>query len=201
MCEGETEPIYFKELLYQLTGKKTLPLIDIQSAKAGHTAVTQKAKKLEEKREKQAKRNATKEPYQQIWCVFDTEAPNERNQFNATKNAAIDNNFEIAASNPSFEFWYLLYLSYTTKSFSNAKEVTAFLTNKLQKSCGQTYHKTKMNVLQELYEDKEQVIGHTEEAIKRAQKLLDKRSNLQNKYPNPSTHVHKLVKILLDQYK
>ena len=111
--------------------------------------------------------------------------------------------FYMAASNPSFEFWYLLYVCYTTRSFANAKELTTFLTNELQKSFGtniQNYHKT-MNVLKELYEKKEQVIHYTEEAIKRAEKVLDNRLDPHDEYPNPSTHIHKLVKILLDQYK
>ena len=35
----------------------------------------------------------------------------------------------MAASNPSFEFWYLLYVCYTTRSFANAKEIPLIVVN------------------------------------------------------------------------
>jgi predicted metalloprotease with PDZ domain len=48
--------------------------------------------------------------YDQLWCVFDKDDFND-NDYNAAIQIAEVNNFEVAYSNQSFEYWFLLHFN------------------------------------------------------------------------------------------
>ncbi|AMJ66505.1 RloB family protein [Hymenobacter sp. PAMC 26628] len=56
----------------------------------------------------EAERN--KQPYQQVWCVFDKD-DTEPGPFHAAIQRARDNGVEVAYSNQAFEFWFLLHFT------------------------------------------------------------------------------------------
>ncbi len=69
--------------------------------------------------------NPNKEPYDQVWVVFDRETQNHprRKQVPAAQELATANDIRVALSIPSFEFWLLLHFDYSTKSFDDCAAV------------------------------------------------------------------------------
>lgn len=92
VCEGKnTEPSYFNQ--FRLSSAKVKPV------GVGYNTISlvNRAIYLSEQ-----------DTYDQVWCVFDKDDFNE-NDFNKAIQIAQTNNFGVAYSNQSFEYWFILH--------------------------------------------------------------------------------------------
>ena len=134
VTEGKnTEPHYFKAIREYLK----LHTVEVEIVHPDYTDpvnLTKEAIRLCKERKKAAKTDATKLVYDQAWVVYDLEGGdlarrNKANDANQMKEVKQDK-IKLVASNPSFEFWLLLYFEYTTKPFNNSDEVEKYFKNR-----------------------------------------------------------------------
>ena len=172
VCEGaKTEPNYFKafrvtscEVHVVGEGRNTADLV--KSAK---------------QKSDEAQRN--KEPYDQVWCVFDKDCFSAE-QFNAAVNMAKHYGFYAAWSNEAFELWYVLHFEYLSSSIPRVQYC-----QKLTDCFGRRYQKNACDMYETL-------LAKQRQAIKYAEKLC---GSFRGKTPaasNPCTTVHRLVEEL-----
>jgi hypothetical protein len=94
VCEGEnTEPSYFNQ--FRITSAK------VKSVGEGYNTVSLVNRALA---------LAQLGNYDQVWCVFDKDDFNDNN-FNSAIQIALANNFGVAYSNQSFEYWLILHFN------------------------------------------------------------------------------------------
>lgn len=94
VCEGEnTEPSYFNQ--FRITSAK------VKSVGEGYNTVSLVNRALALSQQGN---------YDQVWCVFDKDDFND-NDFNSAIQIAVANNFGIAYSNQSFEYWLILHFN------------------------------------------------------------------------------------------
>lgn len=67
--------------------------------------------------------------FDEVWCVFDHEFPPNNTLFQPAVEAARQNSFKLAVSNPAFEVWLLLHFRYTARSFTDNNELVHQLRN------------------------------------------------------------------------
>lgn len=92
VCEGEnTEPSYFNQF--------RLSSATVKSVGEGYNTISLVNRAIQLTNERQ---------YDQVWCVFDKDDFSE-NDFNNAIQIAKANNFGIAYSNQSFEYWLILH--------------------------------------------------------------------------------------------
>ena len=117
VVEVETEKVYF-QAVRRFLRLRGADVVVFNPASTDPTGMARFAKK-------QAKEN----DYDEIWIVCDMETPvSERiRQFEQCKSSPEFKGIQFIASNPSFEFWYVLHFHATTKSFDNAAQVIAYL--------------------------------------------------------------------------
>lgn len=124
LCEGrETEPRYFTGLKLKKGKENHLTALRIEIydtyINTGKELV-QLAKELKETA------IAESNPYDSIWIVIDrdgyTKHPHAFNQAQA-------NEIKIAFSSISFEYWFLLHFTKTSKPFSKADDLIKYLRN------------------------------------------------------------------------
>lgn len=195
VCEDEnTEPTYFEHFKNQIP-KETIFLKPVGTGRDPKGVVEQaivERKKLsvESKKEVDA-----------VWAVFDKDDADE----NATKikrfedafEIAKDNNIQTAYSNEVFELWLLLHL---TEVDANVALPRAEIYTLLQENI-RTYEKHKTfeykhgnaSILQIINE-----VGSQENAINRAERLLQLQGAKAPIEANPSTKIHLLVAELLE---
>jgi hypothetical protein len=66
-------------------------------------------------------------PFEAVWCVFDVENPHHNQSFDRAVFLADQNGYQLAVSNPAFEFWYVLHFERTTRPFANGDELKEYL--------------------------------------------------------------------------
>ncbi len=94
VCEGEnTEPSYFNQ--FRIYSAK------VKSVGEGYNTVSLVNRAIV---------LAQQGNYDQVWCVFDKDDFND-NDYNAAIQIAEVNNFGVAYSNQSFEYWFLLHFN------------------------------------------------------------------------------------------
>ncbi|MBX2925626.1 MAG: RloB domain-containing protein [Chitinophagaceae bacterium] len=92
VCEGEnTEPSYFNQF--------RLSSATVKSVGEGYNTTSLVNRAIQLANEKQ---------YDQVWCVFDKDDFDE-NDFNNAIQIAEGQNFKVAYSNQSFEYWLILH--------------------------------------------------------------------------------------------
>ena len=138
ICEGETEKIYFENL--KAAERKTE--INLKPELPGHRndclSIVEKAIKR-------------KGDYDRVWCVFDLDAAyKEMNKYKKALEKASHQDIETVESYPCFEVWFLLHFLYTTRMFTNCKQVIQSLKKYIKDySKRQEYH-LKKNLYVEL---------------------------------------------------
>lgn len=135
------------------------------------------------KSEKKARER--KEPYSQVWCVFDRDSFPLKNYARAFE-LAHANNIGTAWTNEAFEFWYLLHFDYFDSAIGRNQYA-----KKLSER-GLEYDKADRDVY-------EKIKANQETAIRNAKRLERHWNDSGCKLPereNPSTNVHKLVEFL-----
>lgn len=174
VCEGESESIYLNALKKELELRTTS--IKIEANAGNHSATVKRAIKLRDKRAKDATVSDTLTPYDEIWCVFDVENP-QNHQDDLTKAIQLaGNQFQLAISNPCFEVWYLLHFS-KGHYFRDGQHAKQALKKQIP-----NYNET-TNLFPKLY-------PKTPVAMRNAVLRLRQRDT---QFPNPSTYIHKLL--------
>jgi hypothetical protein len=129
ICEGETEKIYFENL--KAAERKTE--INLKPELPGHRndclSIVENAIKQ-------------KDDYDRVWCVFDLDtAYKEMNKYKKALEKASNQDIETVESYPCFEVWFLLHFIYTTRMFTNCKQVIEALRKYIKDySKRQEYH-------------------------------------------------------------
>jgi hypothetical protein len=175
VCEGETEIQYFNRYRTRGCGLKI---------ETPNTSVTDPIN-LVQFAKRQINRyglNLQKDDY--IWVVFDCDH-NKAEAITKAIKIANENNINFAISNPSFELWFLLHFIYHHSKLSNRELIEKLKTHI------PTYKKSK-DVFDVLLKKRE-------EAISNAKKLNEFQNNNEKEIiKNPSTHVFKLVELILE---
>jgi hypothetical protein len=176
VCEGKkTEPNYFSEFP---ENPEVCDYIDIHGTGYNTESLVKEAIRL---RDDALKR---KEPYIEVWCVFDKDDfPIE--QFYKAISLAGQNNINCAYSIEAFELWYLLHFNFYDAALSR-EQYKEKLTDLLEKP----YQKNDTGMYKLL--EKRQSI-----AIQNARKLYFQQSKRPAAQQNPITTVFSLVERLL----
>jgi hypothetical protein len=114
VCEGQkTEPNYFNALRqkYRLSN---LDVKIVADQGAPISVVKCAADEIDEKKK-------FGESVDEIWCVFDTENPNENPSLRDAIEKARSAKFSLAISNPSFEYWYFIHFEQSNRPFANGQ--------------------------------------------------------------------------------
>jgi hypothetical protein len=179
VCGGEeTEPNYFQCLARELR----LSTVEVVVRGKGYDPMALVDYALQENKPKRSSSIAP--PCDEVWVVFDVEAAERPPRLEAAVDRARQKRLNLAVSNPSFEYWFLLHFKDTARPFTNATELIKEL---------------KQHIPQ--YEKNTPVFpflsDHTQVAVKRAKRILRNASELGEDFPNPSTGVHTLVEELI----
>jgi hypothetical protein len=134
-------------------------------------------------RKAQRKGQNVEPPFDEVWCVFDMERLQDNPSFPRAVVMATARGFELAVSNPAFEFWYLLHFEETSRPFYDAAELARALQRYVP-----DYAKN-LDLSARLY-------PHMDIAITRAERVLEGHAAPALTFPNPSTEVHRLVILL-----
>jgi hypothetical protein len=108
VCEGDTEAVYFDGL--KRLRRLTSVVVKAVPAKTSDPAVAVR----------QASERSETENWDQVWCVFDIEAPPKKSSVPSI-DAARAGGLLVAWSNPCFEVWLLLHFQATSPAFEGAK--------------------------------------------------------------------------------
>ncbi len=178
IVEGtETEKLYFTALKKDFRIPTLKILVMDSGAKTDPSQIIEKA--IKRKNELQNKRE-WEDQLDEVWCVFDTENPNNRGGMINVYSIADTERIELAVSNPSFEYWYLLHFEKTDREFLDAKAVISRLRLFLPQ-----YEKSK-DVYVNLRHNLEIALSNAEILRKRNKGVWDTKGN-------PSTGVDLLV--------
>jgi hypothetical protein len=170
ICEGKvTEPCYFTSIRQSLR----LPTINIKVVPGKINPLSIVNCGIDEKKD-------LDDSNDEVWCVFDVENPNDNTHFYDAIILAKKNNLQLAISNPSFEYWYLVHFERTNSPFSSAAKLIKRLKVHIP-----NYDKNQ--ILFPILKDK------TNDALNNVS-ILSKQSDVSwDEFPNPSTGVHNII--------
>ena len=207
-CEDSVSaPTYFQRIIDNLIKEKKItqdsfiivPHLDI-------THPSGVLKKLKEYKDENGK---TYKDFDHKWIIIDRDIErvngggHKAEDFNLAINNAKSKksnfNIEVAYANDSFELWYLLHFEYRNTAILR-DEISTSLIKKLKTIDPHLFLKlNKKNIKDKNYTKHifNTLLSLQNTAIKNAEKLLNSYSSSHNpEKDNPSTTVHKLVKIL-----
>lgn len=192
VVEGETEKNYFTSLKLELETNRSIN-IHLFSADGGDPlGIINEAYRLFQQNIRQSNNSKTPK-FDQVFCVFDDD--NKPEKYKKALSTAKEYNFESITSIPCFEFWFLLHYCYTTRPFTNYKELSPTLEAEMKKEGmlkrEETYNKSDKSIYEKLKPNQDKAINH-------AIKLEQKHPN-EDRCTNPSTKVHILVDKLQKQ--
>ena len=175
VCEGEkTEPNYFKKF-------PANPAVydDINILGLGYNTVSLVREAIRLKTEAKM----SKQPYIEVWCVFDKDDYTFK-QLQDAIGLAGRNQIKCAYSIEAFELWYMLHFNFYDSALSR-KEYE----EKLTKLLGRTYKKNDSGLYGVLFR-------RQKTAIKNAKKLYELKEKLPFSQQDPITTVFELVEKL-----
>jgi len=177
VTEGtKTEPAYFEALKKRI--RLTADIEVVASESSDPLNLVKYTEALVKRQKKLARKSVTAVEYDEVWVVFDTEAPHSGRDWRNAVNAADSKKFKVALSNPSFDLWFLLHHCYTTKQLIDCDAVIKEI-----KDATGSYNKSKV--------DNESYLNQTATAVENALKL--RKYNEQSGADNPMTNVDLLV--------
>ena len=185
ICEGkETETLYFKHF------RSRNCLVDIIPISSKHKAA--------EHLVKHAKSLISQADYypkdgDQLWCVFDCD-DNKDLELRAATEYADKHGYQIAYSNPSFEYWYLIHFE---KRNGYLKDCDAVINVLKSKGYLENYEKS-VDVFDELLPNQAEAINRAKE---RVEQLSADQTNVISRDSNPVTTVYELVEFMNIQRK
>ena len=175
VCEGEkTEPNYFRQFP---ENPEVYDRIDIHGT--GYNTISLVNEAIRLKVEAQKKR----EPYIEVWCVFDKD-DNPVDHFLHAIILARKNQIKCAYSIEAFELWYMLHFHFYNSALSRNQYI-----EKLSEILGKTYKKNDDGMYQALRK-------RQDTAIKNARKLYALQYERPLSEQNPITTVFQLVERL-----
>ena len=183
ICEGkETETLYFKH------SRSRNCLVDIVPIPSKHKAA--------EHLVKHAKSLISQSDYypkdgDQLWCVFDRD-DNKDHELQAAVAYAQKQKYNIAYSNPSFEYWYLLHFE---KRNGYLKDCDAVIDILKRNDYLANYGKS-VDVYEQLQENQQKAIDR---AKGRVEQLSKEKVAIISCDSNPVTTVYELVEFLNSQ--
>lgn len=195
VCEDEnTEPLYFKNFKEQIPNE-TIYLRPIGTGRDAK-GVVEEALKERHKLSIEAKKEVDV-----VWVVFDKDDADENaakiQRFADAFEVAEKNKIKAAYSNEVFELWLLLHLTDVDSTVPlPRKTIYDLLQTHIQQNENYStfqYKHGNGDILTIIHE-----IGNQQEAIRRAETLLQKHKGKKPIHANPSTKVHLLVKELLE---
>ncbi len=122
VCEGaETEPNYFNSLWRHIR----LRTVDVRVVGQGAEirGVVDAAIRLREERDHEARESVQTAPFDEVWCVVDTECRNDNPSWEPGVDQARSNDLRLAWSNPCFEYWILLHFDRVGRSFNGYEAI------------------------------------------------------------------------------
>lgn len=180
VTEGEvTEKNYFTAL------KNKLKLSNSEIV-VKHPRVTDpiklvyEAKRLQKKRELEAKRSNKLIPYTEVWVVFDLEQQHDIRRQQAKKAHEHTKGIQFIESDPSFELWRLLHEKKTSKFFADKEAVIA----EISRTIGKKYNPNET--------PSEETLKKIPDAVANA--LWLRNDNKKSGSTTPSTNVDHLVR-------
>ena len=186
VCEGaETERNYLESLRTAIG--MTRADVDIVGAGAEIIGVVAEAIRLREERAAAAEESNRLAPFDEVWCVVDTERKNDNPSWERGVDRARATGLKLAWSNPCFEFWLLLHFELIGRSFDGYAVLRPFLSKHIRR-----YEKS-MDCFETLAPRVPTAIENSKQ-IHRAQwqhtpRVID---------CNPGTTVHELVERLME---
>ena len=191
-CEGEkTERLYFEAWFAKLREARRLSPKSCVIAPHEHTNPTGVLADLQAYQHL----GIDYEDFDHKWIVIDRDevesgtGGHTKEDFNTVLSEAKKCGVEVAYSNPSFELWYLLHYNYRDTPIGRDE-----LGKTLGALQGKAYDKadaTQWNRLSAM----------TETAVRNAENLLRSKEGIVPSEANPSTTVHKLVRLLIEELK
>lgn len=180
VCEGKkTEPGYFQAFRrYLRLTSVQVNIVDVGGG--GPSSLLEKA--LDEVKQRQHRKAL---PFDEIWCVLDTEGSERLELCRQANETACAHNIRLSVSNPAFEFWYLLHFEFTTRPFAHAREVIEWLHSYLK-----DYEKNRAVF--------DRLVDLTDTAIEQSRRVIayHQEHSQDVVFPCPSTQVHELVEKL-----
>ncbi|NJO02961.1 MAG: RloB domain-containing protein [Bacteroidia bacterium] len=195
VCEDQsTEPAYFQQFqdIFDRLKPETLYLERVGTGRQPRSGIVEQA--IEERQKLESSVN---KEIDFVWVVFDKDDADKNEQeikkFEDALELATKENMKTALSNECFELWLLLHLK--SVSFEHPiprQELYNQIENAIQiygeKYKDFVYKHGKRDVVQIIAQ-----VGNEEQAIKKAEKLLEQQKEKKPIEANPSTQVHLLV--------
>jgi len=181
VCEGKkTEPKYFNFLKKEWVAPGVN--VEICGRECGSAPINVVDFAIGQKQG--AQKSESRDKYDQVWCVFDVD---KHESLARALDKASANGLRVALSNPCFEYWYILHFEKTGRAFQSSAEAV----KRLKKHYSE-YDKGNSSICEKIFKDTDLAIKHSEEVI------IEKQWGDNLSHCNPSTHVHRLVKLLQD---
>jgi hypothetical protein len=128
VCEGaETERNDFESLRTAIG--VTRADVEIVGVGGGIISVAAEAIRLREERETAAEESNRLEPFDEVWCVVDTERRNDNPSWERGVDRMKATGLKLAWSNPCFEFWLLLHFELIGRIFDGYAALRPFLSD------------------------------------------------------------------------
>jgi len=171
--------------------------VEIAGEGAEISRVVHAALRRKEERDDEARNSPRYAPFDEVWCVVDTERRNDNASWERGVNRATSTGLRLASSNPCFEYWILLHFEKVGRSFDGYAAIRPYVRQHIK-----DYEK-KLICFEQLATRIPTAIYHSKQ-IHRSQwqdtpKFIDR---------NPGTTVHELVEKLIqvagmtiDQYQ
>lgn len=179
VCEGaKTEPNYFLAMCRDLG----LTAVEVRvcgedCGSAAKSVVEHAVDKISELKKSEC--------YDEVWCVFDVEAPKPDPTLRRALEMADANEIGVALSNPCFEYWFILHFEKKAPPFQKNADVVKMLEEYLP-----DYAKGDRTI-------HDQLKSRTVDAIRNAKLVIKEKCYSENLIDaNPSTHVHRVVERL-----
>ncbi|WP_413365078.1 RloB family protein [Lysinibacillus sp. 3P01SB] len=170
-CEGETERIYFEQI--RILKRSKMASVKIKNAKRSAMKLAQ-----------HAYRDASHQPFDEVWIVFDKDDLNTQ-QLLEVNVYCTEHNIRIAYTNESFELWLLLHFEQIDVSQVYPR---ALLNEKMEEYLGVSrYRRNKGNV-----EVIAPIALRHEIAIRNCTAMMESREG--NSLDNPYCNVHEMIR-------
>ena len=178
VCEGEkTEPNYFKNFPLD----KEIIDVDIEETGMNTLSLVKYAIELRDKAE------LDKNPYIEVWCVFDEDNTPHGNFDNAISCA--NNRIKVAWSNEAFELWYILHFEYLQSAITRHRYCSK-LTEILKNKCNKKKYEKNSTEMYSILKSRQK------DAIENAKKLCRIHIDIPPSKCKPCTTVYMLVERL-----
>jgi len=180
VCEGkETERNYFDQLKRDEPTRRRFAI----TVKRGKGGSRQQIAQFAVDR-----KNDIDATYDQVWCVMDTEGPEELDATRRALELLNANSITPALSNPAFEVWILAHFEKTGTGFLNCDQVIAQLNKHWQRRFPADYDKADQFIYQRL-------ATFTDQAIENARWVREHHHGLEKCVIecNSATEVYRLV--------